>query len=37
MIPENAGIKAREMNISISGISIPAYLIEYRNEEKRSV
>src|SRR5215211_5374659 len=36
MIPENAGIKAREMNISISGISIPAYLIEYRNEEKPS-
>jgi adenylate cyclase len=33
MIPSNAGIKAREMNVSISGITIPAYLIEYRNEE----
>ena len=33
MIPSNAGIKAREMNVSISGITIPAYLIEYRNED----
>ena len=33
MIPTEAGIKAREMNVSISGINIPAYLIEYRNEE----
>jgi class 3 adenylate cyclase len=33
MIPTTAGIKAREMNVSISGITIPAYLIEYRNEE----
>ncbi len=33
MIPLTAGIKAREMNVSISGITIPAYLIEYRNEE----
>ena len=33
MIPSNAGIKTREMNVSISGITIPAYLIEYRNEE----
>jgi adenylate cyclase len=33
MIPANAGIKAREMNVSISGITIPAYLIEYRNQE----
>ena len=32
MIPATAGIKAREMNVSISGITIPAYLIEYRNE-----
>lgn len=32
MIPVAAGIKAREMNVSISGITIPAYLIEYRNE-----
>jgi class 3 adenylate cyclase len=36
MIPANAGIKAREMNVSISGITIPAYLIEYRNEETPS-
>jgi adenylate cyclase len=32
MIPAAAGIKAREMNVSISGITIPAYLIQYRNE-----
>ena len=32
MIPEQAGIKAREMNVSISGITIPAYMIEYRNQ-----
>jgi hypothetical protein len=32
MIPPEAGIKARELNVSISGITIPAYLIEYRNE-----
>ena len=32
MIPADAGIKAREMNVSISGINIPAYSIEYRNE-----
>lgn len=35
MIPENAGIKAREINVSISGITIPAYMIEYRNEESK--
>jgi class 3 adenylate cyclase len=34
MIPASAGIHAREMNVSISGITIPAYMIEYRNEEK---
>ncbi|MGZ9164744.1 MAG: adenylate/guanylate cyclase domain-containing protein [Anaerolineales bacterium] len=34
MIPAGAGIKTREMNVSISGITIPAYLIEYRNEAK---
>lgn len=33
MIPATAGIKAREMNVSISGITIPAYLIEYRKQE----
>ena len=30
MIPSEAGIKSREVSISISGISIPAYAIEYR-------
>ena len=33
MIPAAAGIKALEMNVSISGITIPAFLIVYRNEE----
>ncbi len=37
MIPEEAGIKAHEMTVSISGITIPAYLVEYRNAEKDSV
>ena len=32
MIPSEAGIKAREMNVSISGIIIPAYAIEYRKD-----
>jgi adenylate cyclase len=32
-IPANAGIKAHEISISISGITIPAYKIEYRAEE----
>lgn len=36
MIPATAGIRAREMNVSISGITIPAYLIEYRNQEMDS-
>src|SRR6266542_2016171 len=36
MIPPEAGIKAREMSVSISGIVIPAYAIEYRAEEKTS-
>lgn len=31
-IPPEAGITAREMNISISGIQIPAYAITYRRE-----
>jgi hypothetical protein len=30
MIPAEAGIKARAMNVSISGITIPAYMIEYK-------
>jgi class 3 adenylate cyclase len=37
MIPPEAGIKAREMNVSISGITIPAYQIEYRTQEKPAV
>jgi adenylate cyclase len=36
MIPEKAGIKAHEMTVSISGITIPAYMIEYRIDEKDS-
>jgi adenylate cyclase len=32
MIPAEAGIKAREMSISISGIDIPAYAVDYRAE-----
>jgi class 3 adenylate cyclase len=37
MIPPGAGVRAREMNVSISGITIPAYLIEYRKEEDSAV
>jgi adenylate cyclase len=37
MIPPEAGIKARGMNVSISGITIPAYRIEYKNEEETPV
>lgn len=33
-IPEEAGLKAREINVSISGMTIPAYMIQYRNEEE---
>jgi len=36
MIPVEAGITAHEMSVSISGITIPAYMIEYRNKEKDS-
>jgi len=32
MIPPEAGIKSREMSVSISGIVIPAYAIEYQGE-----
>lgn len=32
MIPPEAGIRASEMNLSISGMSIPAFKIEYRSE-----
>lgn len=31
MIPADAGIKAREINVSISGISIPAFMIDYKS------
>ena len=30
MIPADAGISAREINVSISGIHIPAYMIDYK-------
>lgn len=30
MIPAEAGVKAREINLSISGITIPAFAIDYR-------
>ncbi len=32
MIPPEAGIRASEMNLSISGMNIPAFKIEYRSE-----
>jgi len=32
MIPPEAGIKSRELSVSISGIVIPTYAIEYRKE-----
>ena len=32
MIPAEAGIRARELNVSISGMTIPAYLIDYQEE-----
>jgi len=37
MIAPEAGIKARDMNVSISGISIPAFRIEYKNKEESPV
>ena len=33
MIPAEAGIRAHEMTVSISGITIPAYQIEYESQE----
>jgi len=33
MIPVEAGITAHEMTVSISGITIPAYQIEYQSEK----
>jgi class 3 adenylate cyclase len=32
MVPPEAGIKSKQINISISGINIPAYVVEYRAE-----
>ena len=32
MIPAEAGIKAREIDVSISGITIPAFIVEYRKD-----
>ena len=32
MIPLEAGIKSREITISVSGITIPAYAVEYRGD-----
>jgi len=34
MIPPEAGIQAREINVSISGITIPAYMIDYQKRKK---
>lgn len=34
MIPPEAGIKARALNVSISGITIPAYMVEYRSDDQ---
>lgn len=34
MIPKEAGVKTRELNVSISGLSIPAYAIEYINKSE---
>lgn len=31
MIPAEAGIASREINISISGVTIPAYVVQYRD------
>jgi hypothetical protein len=36
LIPEEAGVRGREVNVSISGMTIPAYRIEYRDAENRA-
>jgi class 3 adenylate cyclase len=36
LIPEEAGLRGREINVSISGMTIPAYRIEYRDAENRA-
>lgn len=32
MIPAEAGIHAREIQVSISGVSIPAYMVDYKKD-----
>ena len=32
MIPAEAGIKSRGIDVSISGINIPAFIVEYKND-----
>src|SRR5262249_47253771 len=32
MIPEEAGVKSHAIDISISGINIPTYVVDYRRE-----
>ena len=32
MIPSDAGIQSREISISISGVNIPSYVIQYELE-----
>src|SRR5215213_7067780 len=32
MIPAEAGIKSRGIDVSISGITIPAFIVEYKND-----
>jgi class 3 adenylate cyclase len=32
MIPTSANIKGREINVSISGITIPAYVVDYKTQ-----
>jgi hypothetical protein len=34
MIPAEANVKAREVLLSISGISIPAFIVEYKSNLK---
>jgi class 3 adenylate cyclase len=37
MIPPSAGIRTCELNVSISGMTIPAYRIEYRSSAETSI
>lgn len=34
LIPTEAGIKSREISVSISGITIPAFAVEYKNNDQ---